>query len=96
MPKLESTLPRQHAEAAWHQSCYYALWERHVMGFVVNVTDDESGSSRWIAPHTIIGVRRLASRDEAQVFPTHSHAEFEIEIFRNLLGDKFRFGIEPD
>jgi hypothetical protein len=66
------------------------------MGFVVSVSDQESGSSRWIAPHTKIGVRRLASRDEAQVFPTQSHAEFELEIFRNLLGDKFRFEIQPD
>jgi hypothetical protein len=66
------------------------------MGFVVNVTDQESGSSRWIAPHTMIGVRRLASRDEAQVFPTQSHAEFEVEIFHTLLGDKFRFEIAPD
>jgi hypothetical protein len=44
----------------------------------------------------MIGVRRLASRDEAQVFPTQSHAEFEVEIFHTLLGDKFRFEIAPD
>jgi len=66
------------------------------MGFVIKVTDQESNSSQWVAPHSTIGVRRMASREEAHVFPTQAHAEFEIEILRNLLSEKFRFEIESD
>ena len=69
--------------------------ERYGMSFVVKVVDERSGSSSWIAPHYTIGMRRLGPRDEARVFPTEADADSEIEIFRELAGDKFRFEIEP-
>lgn len=70
--------------------------ERQAVGFVVRVIDNESGGSRWIAPFTPIGVRRMGQRDEARVFPTQADAEFEVEIFRELSGEKFRFEVEVD
>lgn len=67
-----------------------------MMGFVVKVIDQESGSSCWVAPYTSLGLRRIASREQARVFPTRSHAESEVEILRDLIGEKFQFEIEGD
>lgn len=65
------------------------------MSFVVRVVDEKSGSGGWIVPHYTIGMRRVGTRDEARVFPTEADADSEIEIFRELAGDKFSFEIEP-
>jgi hypothetical protein len=65
------------------------------MGYVVKITG-HSQSPQWIGHNTLIGPKRLVTRDEARVFPTEAEAEWEIDTFRPLLRDGAQFELEDE
>jgi hypothetical protein len=65
------------------------------MGYVVKITG-HSQLPQWIGHNTLIGPKRLVTRDEARVFPTEAEAEWEIDTFRPLLPDGAQFELEDE
>ena len=66
-----------------------------VMSYVVKITG-HAPDPQWIGHNTIIGTKRLVSRDEARVFPTEEDALWEIRAFHLLLPDGAQFELQEE
>jgi hypothetical protein len=66
------------------------------MAYLVRITGHGTPDPQWIRHYTLIGPKRLVSRDEARVFPTEVEARWEIDVFRLLLPDGVHLELEDE